>query len=288
MDGSRFDRLAQAWGAVRSRRALLPVLGGALLAPVATGPGVNATIRKRRKHNRKCANTCKNGCCTSKYGKCVRPKQQTAELCGTGGERCRRTGCGTQPETCADHTCSATTPCPTGECCSADGTCCACLAFVTSTTHIGNLGGLAGADTICQGAAGSAGLPGTYLAWLSDPTGSPSTRFTQATVPYTLVNGTVIANNWSDLTSGTLRHAIDRTEAGGDGTEPNAHVWSNTFTDGTADSSATRRHCLNWSNATLLELGNVGLSDEVDEFWTNFNNSVSCNADLRLYCFQQQ
>ena len=43
-----------------------------------------------------------------------------------------------------------------------------CAVFVTSTTHTGNLGGLDGADAICQARAESGpAAPGTYKAWLS-------------------------------------------------------------------------------------------------------------------------
>jgi hypothetical protein len=54
------------------------------------------------------------------------------------------------------------------------------------------------------------------MAWLSDSTGSSSTRFTRATVPYKLVNGSTVASNWTALTSGTLAHAMDLTETGAD------------------------------------------------------------------------
>ncbi|MCA9638983.1 MAG: DUF4215 domain-containing protein, partial [Myxococcales bacterium] len=76
--------------------------------------------------------------------------------------------------------------------------------FVTSTLYQGNLGGLAGADAKCQARAQAAGLPGTFLAWLSDNTNNPNTRFTKSMGPYVLVNGTKIANNYTDLTDGTL------------------------------------------------------------------------------------
>ena len=45
-------------------------------------------------------------------------------------------------------------------------------------------------------------------------TTSPDSRFSRGVGPYVLVDGTIVANNWSDLTSGTLRHAIDETETG--------------------------------------------------------------------------
>ena len=39
--------------------------------------------------------------------------------------------------------------------------------FQTPDARMGNLGGLAGGDRICNDDAASAGLPGTYVAWLS-------------------------------------------------------------------------------------------------------------------------
>src|SRR5262249_27131858 len=106
--------------------------------------------------------------------------------------------------------------------------------FVTSLTYTGNLGGLAGADALCQARADAAALGGTYKAWLADDSGSPATRFTHSTGEYVLVDGTVVAGNWADLTDGSTGHAIDKTE--GNGTPPttgsvcgppNRRVWSN-------------------------------------------------------------
>jgi len=45
-----------------------------------------------------------------------------------------------------------------------------CTVFTTSTFHQGNLGGLAGADAICNARAAEASLPGIYMAWLADQT----------------------------------------------------------------------------------------------------------------------
>ena len=88
--------------------------------------------------------------------------------------------------------------------------------FLTSSSHNGNLGGLAGGDEICRARAAEAGLPGaeSFLAWLSEGSASPSTRFTQATVPYKLVNGTTVAPDWSGLVDGTLDAPINVTERG--------------------------------------------------------------------------
>jgi len=60
------------------------------------------------------------------------------------------------------------------------------------------LGGVTGADAICQARAAAAGLPGTYMAWLADANGSPATRMTHHLGVYQLVTGAAIAQGWSD------------------------------------------------------------------------------------------
>ena len=48
--------------------------------------------------------------------------------------------------------------------------------FATSSLHPGDLGGLAGADAICQQRATAAGLTGTYVAYLTSGGIHASTR----------------------------------------------------------------------------------------------------------------
>jgi hypothetical protein len=183
--------------------------------------------------------------------------------------------------------CAAGEGCDAGTCvtllCGAGGS---CRAFLTSTEHTGNLGGLAGADAQCQERAEAADLPGTYKAWLSDSTESPATRFTRSSGPYQLLNGTTIATNWDDLTDGTLAAAIGLTETGSlihDGA-----AWTNTDPDGTP-ASATE-HCTDWSaigGGTQGIVGLTGLTTEpATETWTNAGQG-QCSLTTHLYCFQQ-
>jgi hypothetical protein len=181
---------------------------------------------------------------------------------------------------------SASAPCPVGQCCGNAGICGPCLVFVSSTEQPGDLGGLAGADAICQRLARAAGLPGRYRDWLSTGSASPGTRFTRATMPYTLPDGTVIAHHWSDLTGGSLRHSIDRTEAG-EGINAGDTAWSNTLPNGAPAGSAPWAHCSNWAAAGAGEDGHVGIPFSTREDWSYTGSLMYCAAPQRLYCFQQ-
>ena len=277
MDGSRLDSLARKFGAVQSRRTLTAVFGAALGGPLLTVGDANAKKKKGKKHRKKCAQKCQDGCCTSKYGTCVRPGQQSSGQCGTGGETCRSTGC---PE------CTADRPCPEGQCCSGDGTCGSCLVFMTSSKHTGNVGGLDGADAICQELAEAAGRPGTYRAWLSDDSGAPSTRFIRATAPYVRVDGAIVANSYADLTDGSLLNtAINLTEAGTGGAISPNQVWTSTGDDG--QQQLAPDNCNSWTNGAAGFNGDFGLKSSIAPSWTG-SGTQACNLESRLYCFQQR
>jgi hypothetical protein len=168
--------------------------------------------------------------------------------------------------------------------------------FVTSARFAGGgLGGLDGADAICTKVAAGAGLLGAYRAWLSDGTGSPSTRFTQDGGPYRLVNGAIVANKWSALTTRPLRHAIDLTEVStapptATGACPGTTVWSNTNSDGTL-STAGGFDCGQWDSPQGLS-ASWGLAGSTTE-WSgscdaiNTDPATTCSSLAALYCFEQ-
>lgn len=156
--------------------------------------------------------------------------------------------------------------------------------FVSSATYNGNLGGLSGADTKCQTLADAVPLGGTYKAWLSDSTTSAASRLTQSTLYYILVNGTRIANNWADLTSGDIDAPINVTETGAaPGSTP---VWTNTNTNGAITSISTSLNCTNWTSSSSGVNGYQGSTAWADYDWTN-NTWNPCNQLKRLYCFEQ-
>jgi hypothetical protein len=93
---------------------------------------------------------------------------------------------------------------------------CAKVMFMTSTWsyHGGDLGGLAGADAICQQHAANAGLRGTYRAWIGSSGYSPGASWVRYAVPYVNIAGAIVGQNWSQLVSGQLAHAVELTEQG--------------------------------------------------------------------------
>lgn len=154
--------------------------------------------------------------------------------------------------------------------------------FVSSATYDGNLGGLDGADAKCQALADAASLSGTYKAWLSDSTGSPSTRFARSTTPYVRTDGATVAYGWADLTDGTLFNAIvyDELKQG----YGNLFVWTDTLRNGTITSPET---CSDWTSGAPGSASWAGFANPAyPERWTDWLHN-SCTTQGHLYCFQQ-
>lgn len=153
--------------------------------------------------------------------------------------------------------------------------------FVTSGSYPGSFGDILQADATCQTLANTAGLSGTFQAWLSDSTQSPSTRSTQAGQPYRDAVGGVVANDWADLTDGVLSKPINLNETGA--FVSGSLVWTNTAPDGTVDGS---EHCADWSDGTSGSSGGYGSSSSPNSNWTDLS-TTTCDVLRRLYCIQQ-
>lgn len=174
-----------------------------------------------------------------------------------------------------------------------------CTVFVTSTgQRSGNYGGVAGADAICQSLAGAAGLAGTYLAWLSDSTGtSPDTRFSRPTEPYVRVDGVQFAASYSALTTSGPTAPLNVTELNQTLQLFNG-TWVRTGTrdDGTP-SLFNPNHCDDWTSDSASLRGLSGEARASTYRWTGelssggqtswLNPICSASVFARLYCFQQ-
>ena len=157
--------------------------------------------------------------------------------------------------------------------------------FVTSASFNGNLGGLTGADAICQAEAdGPASIvpSGTYLAWLSDGTDSPDTRFTKSAHPYLLPDGTKIAEDFTDLTDGSILHTINIDPTG----KPlgKQRIWTGTRTDGTTAQSFLT--CGGWVDPYVYSKGMVGNTMETGTLWSS-RAYDRCKRSHKLACIQQ-
>ena len=165
---------------------------------------------------------------------------------------------------------------------------CARYVFVSSELYAGeDIGGAIGADGRCNAFGSLAGtrpaLRGrSFQAWLSDDLANfaASARLTHGKKPYRLVDGTLVANDWAQLTSGAILHAIDVTEQGR--TVGQDFVWTGTSALG-ARAAPT---CTSWSINGAANMGTVGRASVSDSTWTN-SGAVSCQTAQRLYCFEK-
>lgn len=182
----------------------------------------------------------------------------------------------TQPSDCfpgAKSVCVAST-CQTGR-----------LVFLTQNARFGGqLGGLDGGDLLCGAEAADAGLSGRFVAWLSDPTGNPSTRFTRDGGAWIRPDKVVVAASWTDLTDTTLQSPITLTARGTDG-GVGLIVWTGTSSVGLPPTTTPNSHCGGWNSSSAS--GWKGFTGVTDSTWTSHSPAYSCNNGAYLYCFEQ-
>jgi hypothetical protein len=160
--------------------------------------------------------------------------------------------------------------------------------FISSTTTESNFGSLAAADAVCGARAVAAGLGGTWKAWLSTSTTSAASRLTHASVPYQLVDGTIVASNWFSLVSGTIKNPIGLDETGT--SKPGSGAWTGTNADGSSYNGFT---CQDWTvvedcASSMTYHGLLGVDGHVDSTWTNWGGDSCCTgAAFPFYCFEQ-
>jgi hypothetical protein len=168
---------------------------------------------------------------------------------------------------------------------------CEPLVFVTKVELQGTLEGsgatAAKGDVLCGKAAQGVGLTGVYMAWLSDASGGPVTRFLQkSTRRYWLIDGVKVASSFTDITSkGSLENPINRFETN-ELVPPNTYVWTGTTTGGAAGANRCRSGTSDWSDNTTMT-GTVGSATETDYRWTA-QADATCLTKAHLYCFEQQ
>ncbi|MBK7862884.1 MAG: choice-of-anchor D domain-containing protein [Archangiaceae bacterium] len=164
------------------------------------------------------------------------------------------------------------------------------FAFVTSQQFNGNLGGNVGADRKCNDLARDAGLPGSYVAWISTASSNVSSRIPATAGGWVRRDGSPFAALRSDLinaagpnlvTSLILdeRGAPQRgTNGSGSGS---AGVWTGTNVAGAVMTDT----CNNFTDGTNASRAVDGVTYAVDPWWTS-SVVPFCDTTLRLYCFE--
>lgn len=152
-------------------------------------------------------------------------------------------------------------------------------AFVTTATYLPqtHFTGLGGADTLCGTLATTAGLPGTFVAWMSDSATDAKSRISGDAIR--LVNGDRVALGRTDLLDSDLAFAIDIDQAGTTGIT--GAVWTGTLADGTKDTD----NCSDWGTNLVGTSGTVGNAATTDGTWTD-DGTATCDTPAHLICIQ--
>ena len=182
--------------------------------------------------------------------------------------------------------------------------------FVTSETHTGNIGGIAGADAICQRLAAAAGAGNrTWHAYMSTSgAGAVNARDRIGNGPWYNAKGEIIAQNVADLHGDNARDrnniykgsALDEKGMAvpGRGDQPNQHdmlTGSDSF--GRAIPGADDHTCHNWTSDSddnsHAMVGHMDRNGGNNTSWNSAHDTPGCSVAAlarvggagRFYCF---
>jgi len=166
--------------------------------------------------------------------------------------------------------------------------------FATSTLQaMAFPGGRSGADTLCNDRAETAGLSGSFRAWLSTLEGPAASRLPDLPPGgWHLVGaggtvGDLVAVNKLELLSDTIGHAIDRTEYGAPilADTDELKVTTGTLADGGVAGTGILATCRDWTSDQSGLLVRSGRTNLRDAGWTQRGNAT-CATLARIYCFE--
>jgi hypothetical protein len=169
------------------------------------------------------------------------------------------------------------------------------IIFLTTKTYHPGLAGLdfrymsadGGADDVCNAEAASATntriRASRFTAWMSDFSdgGAARDRITRSPGAFITTRGELIATNFDDLVSGSIRAPIKRDVDGVDVTVQTKDVWTGTDQAG----RPLDQDCVDWT-ASGGELGAVGDATATDGTWSGTANPIECRSLAHLYCVE--
>ena len=154
--------------------------------------------------------------------------------------------------------------------------------FVTSQKFDGNLGGLSGADEICQNLARKSDLEHittrTFQAVLSDSTGSAEDRLLLSK-PIINSREKIVATNPYVFWNGSIDKEISSTEAGFAFSDDDAPL---AWTGGGRNLMGGASHCSDWSTPDPSVKGTVGDTTSLSSW--QIETSSSCSIPYRIIC----
>ena len=181
--------------------------------------------------------------------------------------------------------------------------------FTTSATGNGNLGswtnasgktGIAAADAICQAAATSAGLQGTYKAWISDSTTDAychiqgydghtiSDNCGQTTLPVTA--GPWVRTDgfpFGETINKIINNGVIYAPAAYDekGNLVKTYNYDSYFTGTNYDGTKNAQTCSDWTSSSGSDNAFHGDTAGTTDWWSG-GDSSTCDNAARLLCFQ--
>ncbi len=136
------------------------------------------------------------------------------------------------------------------------------------------------ADNLCNELAQGAGLPGTFVAWLStgDIDARDRLRLDNVTAQgWIRPDGRPFANTVGELVLGTIYYPPVLDETG-------AHVGAVSVMTGTRGDGIRSDRCAGWTDATAKDRYLVGQADSGFDRWTEIG-LAACDVPNRVYCF---
>ena len=98
---------------------------------------------------------------------------------------------------------------------------------------------------------------------------------------YCLLDGTLVAKNWTDLRNGTINVPINLTEK--KVTVTKSLVWTGTFQNGY---NSAPYDCTGFTDNSTTNKGLVGTLARVDPWWSH-SHYETCDKVFPIYCFEQ-